>query len=76
MFVKGSVPGSKNSFVLIQKTSKKTNKKTTLEGIVKLEKVFSKTIATKANTQKPKNKETPPSQKDNKKIIEKKMDKK
>ena len=29
MFVKGSVPGSKNSFVLIQKTSKKTNKKTT-----------------------------------------------
>ena len=31
IFVKGSVPGSKNSMVLIQKNSKKTNKKTTLE---------------------------------------------
>ena len=33
MFVKGSVPGSKNSIVLIQKNSKKINKKTTVEKI-------------------------------------------
>ena len=31
IFVKGSVPGSKNSIVLIQKNSKKINRKTTLE---------------------------------------------
>jgi len=31
MFIKGSIPGSKNSYVLIQKTSKKINRKTTLE---------------------------------------------
>jgi len=31
IFVKGSVPGSKNSLVLIQKNTKKINKKTTLE---------------------------------------------
>ena len=31
IYVKGSVPGSKNSMVLIQKNSKKTNKKTTTE---------------------------------------------
>jgi len=31
IFIKGSVPGSKNSLVLIQKNSKKTNKKTTVE---------------------------------------------
>ena len=31
IFVKGSVPGSKNSIVLIQKNSKKINRTTTLE---------------------------------------------
>ena len=35
IFVKGSVPGSKNSLVLIQKNSKKINKITTLERIKK-----------------------------------------
>ena len=35
IFVKGSVPGSKNSLVLIQKNSKKINKITTLEKIKK-----------------------------------------
>ena len=37
MFVKGSIPGSKNSFVLIKKNSKKINKSTTLEKISKQE---------------------------------------
>ena len=31
IFVKGSVPGSKNSIILVKKNSKKINKKTTLE---------------------------------------------
>ena len=31
IFIKGSIPGSKNSYVLIQKPSKKINRKTTLE---------------------------------------------
>ena len=37
IFIKGSVPGSKNSLVLIHKKSKKTNKKTTAEKIAKLQ---------------------------------------
>jgi len=36
MFVKGSVPGSKNSIILIQKNSKRINKITTLEKSKKL----------------------------------------
>jgi len=37
IFVKGSVPGSKNSLVLIQKNSKKINRTTTLEKIKKFQ---------------------------------------
>jgi len=37
IFIKGSVPGSKNSIVLIQKKSKETNKKTTLEKMSKIQ---------------------------------------
>ena len=37
IFIKGSVPGSKNSLVLIQKQTKKINKKTTAEKIAKLQ---------------------------------------
>lgn len=37
IFVKGSVPGSKNSLILIQKKSKKISKKTSLEKIAKLQ---------------------------------------
>ena len=37
IFIKGSVPGSKNSLVLIQKNSKKINRKTTAEKIAKLQ---------------------------------------
>ena len=35
IFIKGSVPGSKNSMVLIQKKAKQINKKTTIEKIAK-----------------------------------------
>jgi len=37
IFIKGSVPGSKNSLVLIQKKKKTINKKTTAEKIAKLQ---------------------------------------
>ena len=37
IFIKGSVPGSKNSLVLIQKQTKKINRKTTAEKIAKLQ---------------------------------------
>ena len=37
MFIKGSVPGSKNSLVLIQKISKKISKKTTAEKMAKFQ---------------------------------------
>ena len=48
MFVKGSVPGSKNSLVLIQKIAKNINKKTTLDKMMELSK--SSTTPSKAKT--------------------------
>jgi len=42
IFVKGSVPGSKNSFVLIQKPSKTINRETTIEKSKKIQMESSK----------------------------------
>ena len=47
IFIKGSVPGSKNALVLIQKKKKKINKKTTAEKIAKLQ---TETITAAATT--------------------------
>ena len=47
IFLKGSIPGSKNSLVLIQKNSKKINRITTLEKIKKLK---TETIQTAVKT--------------------------
>ena len=47
IFLKGSIPGSKNSIVLIQKNSKKINRITTLEKIKKLK---TETIQTAVKT--------------------------
>ena len=47
IFLKGSIPGSKNSLVLIQKNSKKINKITTLE---KIKKFKTETIQTTVKT--------------------------
>ena len=56
IFVKGSVPGSKNSLVLIQKNSKKINRTTTLEKIKKFQeesiKIISETKEKKRTTDK------------------------
>ena len=62
MFVKGSVPGAKNSLVLIQKTSKNINKTTTLEKMKKAQSQIqtiqktSKKIPTKPKTTQTPNK--------------------
>ena len=64
MFVKGSVPGSKNTIVLIQKNSKKVNRITTLEKFKKVQTVSTQTI-NKAKD----NKKTSPAKKiDNKEV--------
>tara|TARA_B100000745_G_scaffold223754_1_gene149421 strand:+ start:271 stop:1044 length:774 start_codon:yes stop_codon:yes gene_type:complete len=70
IFVKGSVPGSKNSIVLIQKNSKKINRTTTLEKSRKIIAESSKiTIKTKEKTLSKKESEP---QKTEKKEIKKK----
>ena len=72
IFVKGSIPGSKNSIVLIQKNIKKLNKLTTLEKIAKAQ---SQTPSTETKTQskskKPETK-TPEAKKQEKKEVKKK----
>ena len=64
MFVKGSVPGSKNTIVLIKKNSKKINRITTLEKFKKAQTISTQTIK-KAKD----NKKTSPAKKiDNKEV--------
>ena len=58
IFVKGSVPGSKNSIVLIHKTSKQINRTTTLERIGKTQTDQVNTSAKKESSKKDKVKET------------------
>ena len=55
IFIKGSVPGSKNSLVLIHKRSKKIDKKTTAEKIAK----FQTEIATAPTSKKSPDKKKP-----------------
>ena len=60
LFVKGSVPGSKNSLVLIKKNVKKITKSTTLEKIKKTQtQTISTSVKTKVKTKAPVQKETP-----------------
>ena len=54
IFVKGSIPGSKNTFVLIQKTSKNVKRSTTIEKIDKLKAQESKIKPTKKQVSKEK----------------------
>tara|TARA_Y100000590_G_scaffold325813_1_gene369667 strand:+ start:844 stop:1617 length:774 start_codon:yes stop_codon:yes gene_type:complete len=69
IFIKGSVPGSKNSIILIQKNSKNINRMTTLEKIKKVAAEMAKTEG--------KVKDKPAAKKDTQtKKVEKKEDKK
>jgi len=76
IFVKGSIPGSKNSFVLIQKTSKTVNRETTLEKNEKIQAEYVKTSSKKTDTKKTKSIKDASSKKEIKKTIEKKEVKK
>jgi len=72
IFIKGSIPGSKNSLVLIQKNSKKINKMSTLE---KVEKLKTETVASAEKTQKkskPQSKKETQISKDEKKEVKEK----
>ena len=71
IFLKGSIPGSKNSLVLIQKNSKKINRITTLEKIKKLKtetiQTAVKTKSKEKNTEKKDKPEAKPATKEAKK---------
>ena len=73
IFVKGSVPGSKNSIILVKKNSKKINKKTTLEKNRKINAEITKSEP-KTKIKIPAKKESPPqkAQKTDNKEIKKK----
>ena len=68
IFVKGSIPGSKNSIVLIKKTSKSINRTTTQE---KIKKIQSQSQITQKTSKKKEDKPTP-AKKETKKTPEKK----
>jgi large subunit ribosomal protein L3 len=70
MFVKGSVPGSKNSIILIKKNVKNINRMTTIE---KVKKLRSETVKSEGKTKdKSSVKKDVPSQKTDKKEVKKK----
>jgi len=69
IFVKGSIPGSKNSLVLIQKNSKKINRITTVEKIKKKQVQSQLTpTSTKQKAKSPEKKETVPAKEKNKEV--------
>ena len=69
IFIKGSVPGSKNSMVLIQKNAKKINKSTILEKTMKLESQASTQTTKKTDKAKPAEKKpTSPPKQDKKEV--------
>jgi large subunit ribosomal protein L3 len=52
IFVKGSVPGSKNTLVLVQKNTKNINRMTILEKVAKIQAQSAKTSDKKDETNK------------------------
>ena len=72
IYIKGSIPGSKNSLVLIKKNSKKINKKTILEKIAKLQtEVVGSTAKTKEKVKTLEKKESPKTEEAKKKNLKK-----
>tara|TARA_B100000029_G_scaffold483945_1_gene535631 strand:+ start:1364 stop:2128 length:765 start_codon:yes stop_codon:yes gene_type:complete len=59
IFIKGSIPGSKNSIVFIQKNSKKINKMTVVEKIKAFKAEAAKTLTKKKEKPKEEKKSTP-----------------
>ncbi len=75
IFVKGSVPGSKNSLVLIQKNVKKIIRTTTLEKNSKIKTEVIKKTENKLDTTKTNNQQKNSPKTENKKTTEKKEEK-
>ena len=72
IYIKGSVPGSKNSIVLIQKKSRKVTKKTTTEKFTKVQTETSAAPSLKKSTdKKPADKKSTPAAKVEKKEVKK-----
>ena len=69
IFVKGSVPGSKNSIVLIQKNAKRINRITSIEKNKKL--IESTTASTAKTKEKTKTPEKKPAKQPEKKEVKK-----
>jgi len=76
IFLKGSVPGSKNSLVLIQKTEKIINRTTTVEQFKKKQAEITKTSSKKAETSTKVKPQSSPAKEVKKDKIEKKDEKK
>jgi len=76
IFVKGSVPGSKNSLVLIQKNVKNIIRTTTLEKNSKIQTEVLKKTEKKLDTIKTSNQQKNLTKTENKKTTEKKEEKK
>ncbi len=72
MFIKGSIPGSKNSTVLIQKTAKTITRETTLEKTIKITKSLTQQLPKKSEKTKIKPEKKEPPKPDSKKPVEKK----
>ena len=75
IFVKGSVPGSKNSLVLIHTNAKKIKRATTLEKNSKIQAQIPKKDEKKLDTVKESKQQKPSPQTENKKTTEKKEEK-
>ena len=77
IYVKGSIPGSKNSVVLIKYPSKKIKRSTTLERISKMESETSKPVAqkkTESKDEKPQQKKKTDAKPENKKPADNKKE--
>ena len=72
MFIKGSIPGSKNSTILIQKTAKTITKETTLEKTIRITKSLTQQLPKKSEKTKIKTEKKEPPKTENKKPEEKK----
>ena len=67
IFIRGSIPGSKNSYVLIHKNKKNINKSSLMERIKKTQAALNKSVEKKAGAPKPKDSKKDAAPKDDKK---------
>ena len=76
IFIKGSIPGSKNSLVLIQKSEKEIKRSTTLEKLSKIKTEIIKTSEKKESSKSKKDVDKPKAKQTDNISKEKKIEKK